>query len=61
MAQPMDRSEALSFLSYCLLTTLLEWATPTALVFCVIILFTAGFTNFTHGNWSTAGFISSYL
>ncbi|KAI2740130.1 hypothetical protein DTO013E5_5724 [Penicillium roqueforti] len=32
-----------------------------ALVACVIILFTGGFTVFTTGNWDTASFISSYL
>jgi yeast amino acid transporter len=38
-----------------------EYSTPAALAFCVIILFTAGFPTFTKGNWSTSGFISSYL
>jgi yeast amino acid transporter len=38
-----------------------EWATPAALVLNVLILFTSGFTNFTRGNWSAAGFVSSYL
>ena len=40
---------------------LTEYSTPVALVLCVIILFTAGFPTFTKGNWSTSGFISSYL
>lgn len=35
-----------------------SWA---ALVSCIIILFTAGFTVFTKGNWDTASFITSYL
>jgi yeast amino acid transporter len=38
-----------------------EWASPAALVLCVVILLTAGYPTFTRGNWSTAGFISSYL
>ena len=38
-----------------------EYSTPVALVMCVLILFTGGFTVFTKGNWSTSGFISSYL
>lgn len=38
-----------------------EFSTPVALVFCIIILLTAGFPVFTKGNWSTSGFISSYL
>ncbi|KAF2161945.1 hypothetical protein M409DRAFT_69456 [Zasmidium cellare ATCC 36951] len=37
------------------------FSTPVALFMCIIILFTAGFSNFTRGNWSTSGFISSYL
>ncbi|EGY15208.1 hypothetical protein VD0002_g5630 [Verticillium dahliae] len=32
-----------------------------ALVMCLTILFTSGFSVFTKGNWDTAGFISSYL
>ena len=28
---------------------------------CVLILLTGGFTVFTKGNWSTSGFVSSYL
>ena len=39
----------------------LEYSTPVALAFCILILFTGGFTVFTKGNWSTSGFISSYL
>lgn len=38
-----------------------RFSTPAALVICIIILFTSGFSNFTTGNWSTAGFVSSYL
>lgn len=37
------------------------YSTPVALVFCVIILLTGGFTVFTRGNWSASGFVSSYL
>ncbi|EME44004.1 hypothetical protein DOTSEDRAFT_88292 [Dothistroma septosporum NZE10] len=37
------------------------FSTPVALVLSVIILFTAGFSTFTKGNWSTSGFVSSYL
>ncbi|OMP83881.1 Dicarboxylic amino acid permease [Diplodia seriata] len=36
-------------------------STPVALVFCVVILFTAGFAVFTRGNWSPSSFVSSYL
>ncbi|PYH68014.1 arginine permease [Aspergillus vadensis CBS 113365] len=32
-----------------------------ALVMCVIVLFTGGFTVFTHGNWDASSFVSSYL
>ncbi|KAK8107963.1 amino acid permease/ SLC12A domain-containing protein [Apiospora kogelbergensis] len=32
-----------------------------ALVMCVLILFTSGFTVFTKGNWDSAKFVSSYL
>ncbi|RAH76245.1 putative arginine permease [Aspergillus japonicus CBS 114.51] len=32
-----------------------------ALVSCIIILFTGGFTVFTKGNWDPASFVSSYL
>ena len=28
---------------------------------CIIILFTGGFKVFTHGNWNTNSFISSYF
>ncbi|OAL39927.1 hypothetical protein AYO20_00840 [Fonsecaea nubica] len=38
-----------------------EFSTPAALFLCVVILLTAGFPVFTKGNWSTSGFISSYL
>lgn len=38
-----------------------RFSTPTALVFSIIILFTSGFSNFTRGNWSSSGFVSSYL
>ena len=38
-----------------------QYSTPVALFACIIILLTAGFTTFTKGNWSTSGFISSYL
>ncbi|EXJ59173.1 hypothetical protein A1O7_06605 [Cladophialophora yegresii CBS 114405] len=40
---------------------LTEYSTPAALILCVTILLTAGFPVFTKGNWSTSGFISSYL
>ncbi|KIW67765.1 hypothetical protein PV04_06995 [Phialophora macrospora] len=40
---------------------LTEYSTPIALIFCITILFTAGFPVFTTGNWSASGFISSYL
>lgn len=32
-----------------------------ALVMCVIVLFTGGFTVFTRGNWDASSFVSSYL
>lgn len=38
-----------------------RYSTPVALTLCVIILFTAGFSNFTRGHWSSSGFVSSYL
>jgi amino acid transporter len=38
-----------------------RYSTPVALWFCVVILFTAGFDNFTKGNWSASGFVSRYL
>ena len=38
-----------------------RFSTPAALALSVIILFTAGFEVFTRGNWSTSGFVSSYL
>ncbi|KAF2718647.1 amino acid permease-like protein [Polychaeton citri CBS 116435] len=38
-----------------------QLSTPAALFMCVVILLTAGFPNFTTGNWSSSGFISSYL
>ncbi|EXJ68439.1 uncharacterized protein A1O5_08231 [Cladophialophora psammophila CBS 110553] len=38
-----------------------EFSTPVALFLCVVILLTAGFPVFTKGNWSTSGFIASYL
>lgn len=42
-----------------------HWWTPYsswfALVLCTIFLLTGGFSVFTHGNWDTATFISSYL
>ncbi|KAK6430535.1 hypothetical protein LTR95_013313 [Oleoguttula sp. CCFEE 5521] len=38
-----------------------EWSTPAALVMCIIILFTSGFSVFTTGNWSASTFVSSYL
>lgn len=38
-----------------------RYSTPVALCACVLILFTGGFTNFTKGNWSASGFVSSYL
>lgn len=37
------------------------YTSPVALAMCLIILFTGGFSVFTRGNWSTAGFISAYL
>jgi len=42
----------------------MSWAVYTsqaALVMCVIILLTSGFSTFTTGNWSTSVFVSSYL
>lgn len=38
-----------------------KYSTPTALVLCIVILFTSGFPVFTRGNWSTSGFVASYL
>lgn len=38
-----------------------KFSTPAALLLCVIILFTSGFNVFTRGNWSSSGFVSSYL
>ena len=38
-----------------------QFSTPIALVLCIVILLTAGFPNFTTGNWSSSGFVSSYL
>ncbi|KXT15493.1 hypothetical protein AC579_3398 [Pseudocercospora musae] len=38
-----------------------RFSTPVALVLSVVILFTSGFSNFTKGNWSSSGFVSSYL
>ncbi|GIZ38321.1 hypothetical protein CKM354_000174100 [Cercospora kikuchii] len=38
-----------------------RYSTPISLVLTVVILFTAGFPNFTRGNWSSSGFVSSYL
>ncbi|EME78057.1 uncharacterized protein MYCFIDRAFT_205386 [Pseudocercospora fijiensis CIRAD86] len=38
-----------------------RFSTPVALVLSVVILFTSGFSNFTRGNWSSSGFVSSYL
>ncbi|KAF2756585.1 amino acid permease [Pseudovirgaria hyperparasitica] len=38
-----------------------RYSTPVALFMCVLILFTSGFSTFTKGHWSTAGFVSSYL
>lgn len=42
-----------------------HWWTPYsswfALISCTLFLLTGGFTVFTHGNWDTATFISSYL
>ncbi|KAF2651069.1 hypothetical protein K491DRAFT_696740 [Lophiostoma macrostomum CBS 122681] len=37
------------------------YTSPVALVMCLVILLTGGFTVFTRGNWSAAGFVSSYL
>ncbi|PSN65752.1 amino acid permease-like protein [Corynespora cassiicola Philippines] len=37
------------------------YSSPVALFMCLTILFTGGFSVFTKGNWSAAGFISSYL
>ncbi|KAH8819343.1 amino acid permease-like protein [Xylogone sp. PMI_703] len=37
------------------------YSTPAALVLCIIILLTNGFTVFTKGNWSPSFFVSSYL
>ncbi|KAK7702973.1 hypothetical protein SLS57_011108 [Botryosphaeria dothidea] len=37
------------------------YSTPVALFFCVVILFTGGFTVFTRGNWSASSFVASYL
>lgn len=38
-----------------------EYSSPAALVMCIIILLTAGFSVFTEGRWSASGFVSSYL
>ena len=38
-----------------------KFSTPVALFMCIVILLTSGFTVFTKGNWSTSGFVSSYL
>ena len=37
------------------------YTSPIALAVCIIILLTAGWPNFTKGNWSASGFVSSYL
>lgn len=37
------------------------YTSPVALVMCLVILFTGGFSTFTKGNWSTSNFISAYL
>uniref|UniRef100_A0A093UQG6 Dicarboxylic amino acid permease n=1 Tax=Talaromyces marneffei PM1 TaxID=1077442 RepID=A0A093UQG6_TALMA len=52
MAQLMDTSQLTLFLAYG------SWF---ALVSCVIILLTGGFTVFTSGNWDPSSFVSSYL
>ena len=40
---------------------LTPFTTPAALVLCVIILLTNGYTVFTKGGWSASTFVSSYL
>ena len=37
------------------------YSTPLALGACILILFTAGFEVFTHGNWDASSFVSHYL
>ncbi|KAK3352590.1 proline-specific permease [Lasiosphaeria hispida] len=37
------------------------YTSPVALFMCIVILFTAGFSVFTKGNWDAATFVSSYL
>ncbi|KAH9877675.1 hypothetical protein J1614_002892 [Plenodomus biglobosus] len=37
------------------------YSSPVALVMCLTILFTAGFSTFTKGNWSASSFVSAYL
>ena len=39
----------------------LEYSSPMALGLCLLILVTNGFAVFTKGNWSAAGFVTSYL
>lgn len=38
-----------------------RFSTPTALVACIIILFTGGYEVFTKGHWSPDYFVSDYL
>lgn len=44
-----------------LVDILLAYGSWFALISCVIILFTGGFTVFTTGNWEPSSFVSSYL
>lgn len=37
------------------------YTSPVALVMCLVILFTGGFSVFTKGGWSTSSFVSAYL
>jgi amino acid transporter len=37
------------------------YTSQAALIMCIIILLTSGFSTFTTGNWSTSVFVSSYL
>lgn len=43
------------------LTVYPAYTSRAALVMCVVILFTSGFSTFTKGNWDTSVFVSSYL
>lgn len=44
-----------------ILLTILVYTSHAALVVCITILFTSGFSTFTKGNWDTSVFVSSYL